>query len=167
MSPTTCPDVEALFIGLEEGRPEALQHLRQCPACAAIQEEHRQLEKDLFRVSDPLPPPDFVQQVMAKVEKAPVPVRREVWTGMAILVAALAAAAVLVLDSGAAGLFGTELAQALLSARSLLVAVPDALRAVWQTAGVLVTAAASVLLVFVLFGLRRLAGGPVEVRVSA
>lgn len=167
MSPSTCPELEALFVGLEEGRPEALRHVHQCPACAAIVEEHRQLEKDLLRLSDPLPPPDFVQKVMARVETAPAPIRREVWTGVAILAFALAAAVAVVVNSGAAGLFGTELAQAMLWTRSFLVAAPDALRAVWQTAGVPLTAAASVILVFVLIGLRRLAGAPAEVRVSA
>ncbi|HZA13258.1 MAG TPA: hypothetical protein VE618_02120 [Myxococcaceae bacterium] len=167
MKPATCPDLEALFIGLDEGRPEALQHAHTCPRCAAIVEDHRQLEKDLFRIADPLPPPDFVQSVMARVQSAPVPVRREVWTGLAILLVSLAAAVVLVVDSGAMGVFGTELARLLLWTRSFLMAVPDALGAIWQTAGVPVTAAASILLLFVLFGLRRLAGGPVEVKVSA
>ena len=167
MSRATCPDLEALFIGLDEGRPDALQHVRACFRCAEIVEQHRQLEKDLLRISDPLPPPDFVQSVMARVQSAPVPVRREVWTGLGILIAAVAAAVVLIVDSGALGLFGTELARFLLWSRSFLMAVPDALRAVWQTAGVPVTAAASVLLIFVLFGLRRLAGSPLEVKVSA
>ena len=167
MSPAPCPDLEVLFLGLDEGRPEALQHLHACSRCAEIVEQHRQLEKDLLRISDPLPPPDFVQSVMARVQSAPVPVRREVWTGVAILLAAVGAAAVLVVDSGAVGLFGTELARFLLWSRSFLMAMPDALRAVWQTAGVPVTAAASILLLFVLFGLRRLAGGPLEVKVSA
>jgi anti-sigma factor RsiW len=167
MSPPTCPDLETLFIGLDEGRPEALQHLRTCPRCTQIVEGHRQLEKDLFRIADPLPPPDFVQKVMARVQSAPAPARQEVWTGLAILGASVGAAVFLILDSGATGLFGTELARLLLWSRSFLMAVPDGLRAVWQTAGVPVTAAASVLLVFVLFGLRRLAGGPVEVKVSA
>src|SRR5258706_10475493 len=39
----------------------------------ALLEEHRQLEKDLLRLADPLPPPDFVHQVMQKVAAAPAP----------------------------------------------------------------------------------------------
>ena len=167
MSPSSCPDLESLFLGIEEGRPGALEHAHSCPACAAIIEEHRQLEKDLFRVADPPPPPDFVQKVMARVERAPVPVRREVWTGAAILGASLAAAVALAVSSGAAGVFGTELAQALLWMHSFAMTAPDALRAVWHTAALPVVLAASVLLVLVLFGLRKTAGGPVEVRVSA
>ena len=34
-------------------------------------EEHRQLEKDLLRLVDPLPPHDFVQSVMKKVAATP------------------------------------------------------------------------------------------------
>jgi anti-sigma factor RsiW len=167
MTPSTCPDLEALFIGLEEGRPEALRHVQACPSCLAIIEEHRQLEKDLFRVADPPPPPDFVQRVMARVETAPAPMRRELWTGATILGAAAAAAMALLVNSGAAGVFGTQLAQALLWMHSFLVSAPNALQAVWQTAGIPITVCASVLLVFVLFGLRKFAGGSVEVRVSA
>jgi hypothetical protein len=39
----------------------------------ALLEEHRQLEKDLLRLADPLPPPDFVQAVMKRVASAPAP----------------------------------------------------------------------------------------------
>jgi anti-sigma factor RsiW len=167
MSPSNCPDLETLFVGLEEGRPEALQHVQICPSCAEIVEEHRQLEKDLLRLSDPPPPTDLVHKVMARVERAPVPMRREVWVGGAILAVSVAAATALAITSGAAGLFGTDLARALLWTRGLALTAPNALRAVWETAGLPISLGASVLLVLVLFGLRKLAGGPVEVRVSA
>lgn len=167
MSTTQCPDLEALFVALDEGRPEALEHVHACPACSSIVEAHRQLEKDLLRFSDPLPPPDFVQQVMAKVEKTPVPVRREVWTGLAILVTSLAAGIFVLVDSGAAAIFGAQVAQSLLWLRSFVGAAPDAFRAVWTAAGVQVTFGAALLLIAVLFGLKRLAGGPIEVQVSA
>ena len=52
-----CPELEALILAQSEHDPDALAHLRHCPACAALVEEHRQLEKDLFRLVDPLPPP--------------------------------------------------------------------------------------------------------------
>jgi anti-sigma factor RsiW len=167
MSPSGCPDLETLFLGLEERRADALQHVERCPACAAIVEEHRELERELLRVTDPPPPPDFVQRVMAKVERAPVPMRREVWAGGAILFGSLAATMALAVSSGAAGLFGTELAQALLWVRSFLATAPNAFRAVWETAGLPISVAASLLLMVVLFGLRKIAGSPVEVRVSA
>ena len=38
---------------------------------AQLLEEHRQLEKDLLRLADPMPPADFVHAVMAKVATAP------------------------------------------------------------------------------------------------
>lgn len=75
MTPSTpqCPDLEVLFIELEAGHGPALEHAEGCPLCAAVLEEHRQLEKDLFRLADPLPPPDLVHQVMARVAASPAP----------------------------------------------------------------------------------------------
>ncbi len=55
-----CPELEALVLAQSEHDPDALAHLRSCPDCAAQVEEHRQLEKDLFRLVDPLPPADLV-----------------------------------------------------------------------------------------------------------
>ena len=78
MTPSTpqCPDLEVLFIELEAGHGPALEHAEGCPLCAAVLEEHRQLEKDLFRLADPLPPPDLVHQVMARVAASPRPCAR-------------------------------------------------------------------------------------------
>ena len=59
MSPMTCPELETLFVGIAEGDETVLAHAAECPACSALLEEDRQLEKDLFRIQDPLPPPDF------------------------------------------------------------------------------------------------------------
>src|SRR2546430_11594113 len=52
----SCPDLEQIFEELAEGKGPALEHARGCPLCAEILEEHRQLEKDLFRLADPMPP---------------------------------------------------------------------------------------------------------------
>ena len=167
MSANTCPDLEQLFVGLSEGDEQMLAHLERCPGCAEIIEEHRQLEKDLLRISDPLPPPDFVHLVMAKVEQAPVPLRREVWTGLAIFGVAVAAMLAFVLgDAATAGAFGTNVAAGLLSLRDGLAASGAGLKAIWTTAALPVTAAASVILVFVLFAFRRLAAPTEQPRVS-
>ena len=168
MSQSTCPDLETLFTWLAEGNPEAERHVADCADCAAVLEEHRQLEKDLLRLSDPLPPPDFVQAVMAKVEKHPVPVRREVWTGVGIFAAALAGIlAVVLTDAAVAGSVGTGVASALFNMKGLLLAAIHSLGALWQTAAVPVTTVASAMLMFVLVGVRKLAFGPTEVRVNA
>ena len=57
-------------------------------------EEHRQLEKDLLRLADPLPPPDFLAKVMTRVAAAPArPVSRaDVWSAVAIVGVKLAGA---------------------------------------------------------------------------
>src|SRR5206468_3945123 len=61
----------------------------------ALLEEHRQLEKDLLRLADPLPPADFVHRVMQKVATAPAP---------APSAKDIALAAVITLSAMAAGL---------------------------------------------------------------
>ncbi len=153
-----CPDLETLFIGLDEGASEARAHLDACPACAAIVEEHRQLEKDLLRIADPLPPPDFLFSVMAKVDAHPVPMRREVWTGLGILAASLIGIVLtFVLDANAAGQLGTAIGSGVVTVRNASVALFHGLGALWETSALPVTAVASALLVFFLFGLRSLA----------
>ncbi len=162
MSPhLDCPDLESLFTGLAESAPDARAHLKTCPACAAIVEEHRQLEKDLLRLADPLPPPDFVQAVMAKVDAQPAPVRREVWTGVGIFAASLVAVVLtFVLDANAAGEVGTAIASGVVNLRHALMALFHGVGTLWETSALPVTAVASVLLVFFLFGLRSLASEP-------
>lgn len=168
MSTAECPDLEQLFIGLDEGRPETLSHIDACPACSGIVEEHRQLEKDLLRISDPLPPPDFVHLVMAKVEAAPVPVRREIWSGISILLAAMGGiAAVLLTDSGSASMFGAAVASALLSLKSFVAAAGPAFTTIWATSALPLTVFASFVLATVLLGLRKLIGAPQDQRVTA
>src|SRR5690606_35639906 len=90
MTPAQCPDLEVLFTELEAGEGPALDHAASCPLCSAVLGEHRQLEKDLYRLADPLPPPTLVASVMARVATEPTPLRRELWAGIPILVASLA-----------------------------------------------------------------------------
>lgn len=167
MSSHPCPDLEQLFIGLLEGDEAMAAHAAGCEACATLVEAHRQLEKDLVRISDPLPPPNFVHLVMAKVEQAPVPLRQEVWTGAGIFAAALIGVlAVVFNDTQTAGALGAWIASSVLSLRDLFSAAGAGVRAVWVTAGLPVVALASLSFLFVLFGLRRLAP-PLPHRVSA
>ncbi|MBX5484317.1 MAG: hypothetical protein IRZ16_21050 [Myxococcaceae bacterium] len=168
MSTDPCPDLERLFLGLSEGDPEMARHLEGCAACAALVEEHRQLEKDLLRLADPLPPPDFVQKVMARVERVPTPVRREVWSGVAILAAAFAGIAWIVFtDPGTASSLGAWFATALVSWREVLFAAGQGIAAVWSTAALPLVSVASMMFLVVLFGLRRLAVVQSPSRVSA
>lgn len=168
MSATGCPDLETLFTWLEEGDSRGDEHAAGCEACAAILEEHRQLEKDLLRLSDPLPPPDFVQQVMAKVEAQPVPMRREVWTGVGIFAAALVGiAAVVMQDAAMLGAFGTAVASVLTNLKAVVFAAVHGLGALWSHAALPTTVVASFMLMSVLVAVRRLAMGPKEVRVTA
>jgi len=168
MSYVECPDLEQLFVALAEGDPEAQRHLETCPVCAEVLEVHRQLEKDLLRLSDPLPPPNFVHAVMAKVEAQPVPVRREIWTGVTILVASLLAVVGLVLmDASSAGSFGTATASTVLTLRAWLVGLGRGFEVLWSTAALPVTTVAAVMLMIALFGLRRLTGGLAASKVTA
>src|SRR6478672_7907016 len=66
-------------------------------------EEHRQLEKDLLRLADPLPPPDFVHQVMRKVATAPAPAPapRDIALAALIMVSAVTAGVVAFASHGA------------------------------------------------------------------
>jgi len=125
---------------------------------AALEEAHRQLEKDLLRLADPLPPADFVSAVMAKVEAEPkkVPVS-EVVSAIAIAVGALAASAVAFVASGASpdGV-AVSFAQTFVSAREVLVGCGSALAAVWRTAGLPLSIMLGMVVMVTLVGFRRL-----------
>jgi hypothetical protein len=164
MTPTTpeCPELEVLFTELEEGEGPALKHARDCPLCSAILEEHRQLEKDLLRLADPLPPPDFVHQVMARVAAEPTPLHRELWTGLSILAASLLVGlGVLLSNDAALSGAGTSLARSLVDGRALLEALRSGANALWLTAAAPIAGLFTLLLFSSLFGIKRLAGnGP-------
>jgi anti-sigma factor RsiW len=154
----SCPDLETLYLRLLEGDPEAEAHLESCPRCAAALEADRQLEKDLFRLVDPLPPPDFVQQVMARVENAPASLR-EVKLGLVILLvsAGLLVASLFALPQTAAQ-FGSHAAGALVLVQRLVLGFGDALGALWHVAALPLVSVAGALLLACLAGLRRFAG---------
>ena len=145
----------------------SVEHAVGCERCTAILEEHRQLEKDLFRLADPLPPSDFVHKVMAKVAGAPVAVRNEVRIGLGILAGSLALCVLtFVLGGGNLGFFGLKLASVLIEVRELAGAYGTGLAALWKTAAVPLTAAALLALFASLVGLQRLAGGLDDAKVS-
>lgn len=159
MNPTECPDLEVLFTELEAGEGSALDHAAECPLCSAVLEEHRLLEKDLSRLADPLPPPTLVANVMARVAAEPPPLRREVWTGMTILVSALVAGlGLLFTNDSALGRLGLAVARGVVGGRAFVEALASGAQALWSTAAGPVAAALALLLLVSLFGLKRLAG---------
>ena len=122
-------------------------------------EEHRQLEKDLLRLADPLPPPDFLANVMTRVAEAPArPLSRaDVWSAVAIVGVALAlAAAALLVSGGVTGGFGLAVASLVVKLREGLIAFGSAIQALWTTAALPTAVGLSLLLGAVLTGFRRL-----------
>jgi hypothetical protein len=162
MTPTECPDLEVLFTELDAGKGPALEHAATCPLCSAMLEEHRQLEKDLYRLADPLPPPTLVANVMARVAVEPPPLRRELWTGLTILVASLAAGLGLLISNDAAlSQLGTALASLVIDGKALLQGLSSGASALWHTAAGPVATILVLMLLASLFGLKRAAGsGP-------
>lgn len=126
---------------------------------ALLLEEHRQLEKDLLRLADPLPPPDFLANVMTRVAEAPArPLSRaDVWSAVAIVGVALAlAVAALLASGGVTGGFGLAVASLVVMLREGLIAFGSAIQALWTTAALPTAVGLSLLLVAVLTGFRRL-----------
>ncbi|MFT3707371.1 MAG: hypothetical protein QM817_06855 [Archangium sp.] len=126
---------------------------------SVLLEEHRQLEKDLLRLADPLPPPDFLAKVMTRVAEAPArPLSRaDVWSAVAIVGVALALAVLALLASGGvSGGFGLAMASLVVKLREGLVAVGSAISALWATAALPTALGLSLLLAAVLTGFRRL-----------
>ncbi|HZN93793.1 MAG TPA: hypothetical protein VFB81_13875 [Myxococcales bacterium] len=161
-----CPDLEVLFAELTEGQGPALDHGKTCPACAAVLEEHRELERDLFRLQDPFPPASFVPQVMAKVAAAPVAPSVELRTGFAIIGAAVALAFIILVARGAnAGQLGVGFAHAVMGLRTTLVALLSGIATAWKTAAVPLSASVATLLVLSLVALKKLAGTDVPAKV--
>lgn len=153
-----CPELETLLVAAAEHDADALAHLGHCPDCAFLAEEHRQLEKDLSRLVDPLPPPDFVQGVMARVALEPAPARLELRTGLSILAVTLMGATLaFVATRGSLGLLGTRAASAAVAWRNLFFAVSEALTAIWSTAAVPMVLTMAGLIVVSTLGVRRLA----------
>jgi hypothetical protein len=161
MSPTPCPDLEVLFAELEAGEGPALDHAAECEACAAVMEEHRLLENDLYRLADPLPPPSLVVNVMARVAESPVPQRREVWTGLCILLTSLGVGlGFLFTNDRALGRMGTAFAASVRDGRAFVEGLFSGAHALWSTAGLAVACIVAFVVFTSLFGLKRLVGSP-------
>lgn len=159
MTPHPCPELEVLFAELEEGEGPALDHAAECEACSAILEEHRLLENDLYRLADPLPPPTLVASVMARVAAEPIPQRREVWSGLAILLTSLVGGlGYLLMNDQALGRLGTGVASFIVEGRLFAEGVLSGAHALWSTAGLAVATTLALLLLMSLLGLKRLAG---------
>ena len=127
-------------------------------ARAQLLEEHRQLEKDLLRLADPMPPADFVQKVMAKLAVAPAPAvsRGEILVAVGIVFASVVAS-VLALSASGEGLggVGLEFAQLVLRVRETVIGLGSALGAVWRTAALPLTLALGVTLACCLVAFKR------------
>jgi hypothetical protein len=126
---------------------------------ALLMEEHRQLEKDLLRLADPLPPPDFLANVMTRVAEAPPrPLSpADVWSAVAIFGVALFLAVIALVANGASfGAFGVGIASVVVQLRNGLVAMGSALNALWTTAALPTVLGLSLLLVATLAAIRRL-----------
>lgn len=161
MSASTCPDLETLFLALEEGEDYAYEHVSACPRCASIMEEHRLLEHQLTDLMDPPPPGDFVQLVMAKVAVAPAPARRELAVAGGIVGTSFIALLVLLVASvpslEALGLGAMSRA---LNGGRWMQAAANGLSTVWSVMGPQLLVLCLVTLMISLYGLRRLAGDP-------
>lgn len=159
MTPTQCPDLEVLFTELEAGDGPSLEHASTCPLCSAVMEEHRQLEKDLYRLADPLPPPSLVLNVMARVATEPPPLRRELWAGLPILISSLAVGLwLLISNDQALSRLGTALAAMFTDGKVLVQGLSNGASALWNTAAGPVAAILVFLLLVSLSGLKRLVG---------
>lgn len=149
MSEFNDPELEALLAELAPGEAQRVLLL----------EEHRQLEKDLLRLADPLPPPDFLAKVMSKVAQAPArPISRaDVWSAVAIVAVTMSLAVIALMASGGAtSEFGLALASLAVKLRAGLVATGSGLLAVWTTAALPTVVALCLLLAATLAAFRRL-----------
>ncbi len=148
-----CPTPEELL--LDPDPDSAPAHARGCAPCRALVEEHRQLEKDLFRLQDPLPPPDFVKRVMAKVE-ATRPAQEELRQGFAILATALAVAVgSFVFGGGSSAELGVTLARALVGLSGAVVQAGEVTQSMWSQSGLPLFAALALFAVYSLYQGRR------------
>lgn len=151
------PELEALLAELTDSEEER----------AKLLEEHRQLEKDLLRLADPLPPADFLRGVMAKVEAAPAKAmsRTEIFSAFALVAVTLTLAVATLGLTGSAGSVGLFVAQFVVVVREAVVAMGSALAALWRTAAVPMVAALGMMLVVSLVALKRLSAQPAAAKV--
>ncbi len=123
-----------------------------------LRESHRLLEQDLFRLSDPLPPGDFLQNVMAKVEASPRPAiaKTEILSGLGIVSFAIGMA-LYAMFHGTTGSIGLSIGKNLVFIREAYVALDAVLEALWSTAAIPLSMTVCLSLMVSLFGLKRIA----------
>lgn len=168
MSGPRCPEPERLALDLDAGQEWALTHLEHCEDCAAILEEHRLLERELFRAMDPAPPADFVSRVMVRVEQAPAPPRTELLVGGMIFLSSLAALGMIIWTSvPSLGAFSLDTVDRVLARGRWVEGVAEALTTVWSVAGPSLLLVSVLTLVFASLGLRKLAATPTSNQVEA
>jgi predicted anti-sigma-YlaC factor YlaD len=154
-----CPDIEVLLAEVAEGSGPLLEHARGCEHCSAILEEHRQLEKDLFRLADPLPPPDFTHLVMARVAAQRAPMHLNVAVGLAIAVTAFGLGIfTLVSTGGGVSTVGALAGSALITAKSFWVGTQKAVSLLWAAEALPMAVSLFIVLLICLFALKRLVG---------
>ncbi|HLT31075.1 MAG TPA: hypothetical protein VK013_13625 [Myxococcaceae bacterium] len=168
MSASRCPEPERLALDLDDGQEWALTHLEHCEGCADILEEHRLLERELFRAMDPAPPADFVSRVMVRVEQAPAPPRTELLVGGMIFLSSMVALAALVLTSvPSLGALSLDTLDRALARGRWVEGVAAGFSTVWSVAGPTLLIASILTLLFASLGLRKLAATPAPGRVEA
>ncbi len=126
-------------------------------ARAQLLEAHRQLEKDLLRLADPAPPPDFLHQVMTRVATEPAPMTRaDVRSAIVIIGVTVSLAVGAILAGGdPSGTFGLLVASLVLKLREGVVAVGSGLSALWTTAAMPTVVVLSAMLAAALAAFRR------------
>jgi len=147
------PELEAL---LKELAPDE-------EARALLLEEHRQLEKDLLRIADPLPPADFVNGVMARVAAQPVrPVSRaEVVSAVMVVLVTATAGFIALAASGAIGSeVGTGIANLFIDLRQGFTAAVSALTVMWRTAALPMVVGLGLMFLACVAALRRFTAQP-------
>lgn len=153
----SCPQIEQLLIEQAEGRGPALEHARLCERCSQLLEEHRQLERELFRLSDPFPPLDFTRQVMAKVAAQPAPMRINLGVGLAIAAIAFALGLIALVAAGAGpSTVGSLIGSTLIIAKSLWVGSQKSVSLLWATESLPMAISLFAILLICVFALRRL-----------
>jgi len=152
-----CPDIELLFVEAAEGSGPLLEHATRCKHCSAILEEHRQIEKDLFRLVDPLPPPDFTQQVMARVAAQHAPMRVNIALGLAIAMTAFGLGIFTLISSGVGvSTVGSLAGSALITAKSFWVGTQKGVSVLWEAQALPMAVSLVIVLLISIFALRHL-----------
>lgn len=152
-----CPEIDRLLAEQAEGRGPSLEHARQCQRCSELLEEHRQLEKDLFRLADPFPPLDFTQRVMAQVAVQPAPTNINLAVGLAIAVTAFGLGLFTLAAAGAGiSIVGSFVGSALITAKSLWVGGEKAVSLLWATESLPMAISLFLSLLLCVFALKRL-----------